>query len=63
MIKILTLYRLPAVDFLFVDFSDKKVEQEKIDLILRTGQVAPTVCNKQPQKIYVFQRERALKTL
>lgn len=44
-------------------FSNKKVEQEKIDLILRAGQVAPTACNKQPQKIYVLQSAEALKTL
>ena len=44
-------------------FSNKKVEQEKIDSILRAGQVAPTACNKQPQKIYVLQSTEALKTL
>lgn len=44
-------------------FSERKVEQEKIDLILRAGQVAPTACNKQPQKIYVLQSEEALKKL
>ncbi|HHT87306.1 MAG TPA: nitroreductase [Clostridiales bacterium] len=44
-------------------FSDKKVEQEKIDIILRAGQVAPTACNNQPQKIYVLQSAEALKTL
>ena len=44
-------------------FSNKKVEQEKIDLILCAGQVAPTACNKQPQKIYVLQSEGALETL
>ena len=44
-------------------FSDKKVEQDKVDLILRAGQVAPTACNKQPQKIYVLQSAEALKTL
>lgn len=44
-------------------FSDKKVEQEKIDLILRAGQISPTAGNNQPQKIYVLQSEEALKTL
>ncbi len=44
-------------------FSDKKVEQEKINSILRAGQVAPTACNKQPQKIYVLQSAEALETL
>ncbi len=44
-------------------FSDRKVEQEKTDLILRAGQVAPTACNNQPQKIYVLQSAEALETL
>lgn len=44
-------------------FSDRKVEQEKIDLILRAGQAAPTACNNQPQKIYVLQSAEALETL
>lgn len=44
-------------------FSSKKVEQEKIDAILLAGHVAPTACNKQPQRIYVLQSEEALETL
>lgn len=44
-------------------FSNKKIEQEKIDAILRAGQVAPTACNKQPQKIYALQSAEALNTL
>ena len=31
-------------------FSDKKVEEEKINIILSSAQVSPTACNKQPQK-------------
>ena len=34
-------------------FSDTPVEQEKIDLIIEAGRVAPTAVNSQPQKIYV----------
>ena len=30
-------------------FSDKKVEQSKLDLILEAGRVAPTAVNYQPQ--------------
>ena len=41
-------------------FSDKKVEQKELDMILRAGQVAPTAVNNQPQKIYVIQSEEAL---
>lgn len=41
-------------------FTDKPVEQEKLDLILEAGRVAPTAHNNQPQKIYVLQSEEAL---
>ncbi len=44
-------------------FADKKVEQEKIALILKAGHYAPTACNNQPQKIYVIQSEEALARL
>lgn len=44
-------------------FSDKKVEREKVDLILNAGQVAPTACNNQPQKIYVLKARRRWKSL
>ena len=44
-------------------FSNKNVEQEKIDSILLAGLVAPTACNNQPQKIYVLQTAEALETL
>lgn len=35
-------------------FLSKKVEQEKIDLILEVARIAPTACNKQPQRILVL---------
>lgn len=41
-------------------FQDKPVEQEKIDLILKTAQLAPTAVNYQPQKIYILKSEEAL---
>ena len=41
-------------------FMDKPVEQEKLDVILEAGRVAPTAHNNQPQKIYVLQSEEAL---
>lgn len=41
-------------------YSDKKIEQEKLDKILEAGNVAPTAVNFQPQKIYVLQSEDAL---
>lgn len=36
-------------------FSDQPIEQEKLNLILEAGNVAPTGCNYQPQRIYVVQ--------
>lgn len=33
------------------------VEQEKLDLILQAGRVAPTACNNQPQRVFVIQDE------
>lgn len=40
-------------------YKDQPVEQEKIDLILEASKVAPTACNKQPQKVYVAKSEEA----
>lgn len=44
-------------------FKNVPVEQEKIDLILKAGHLAPTACNIQPQKILVIQSEKALAKL
>ena len=41
-------------------FSDQKVEQEKLDLILEAGRNAPTAHNNQPQRIFVLQSPEAL---
>ncbi len=41
-------------------FSSKTVEKEKIDLILKAGQVSPTACNYQPQRILVIKSESAI---
>ncbi len=44
-------------------FASTKVEDKKIDYILRAGQLAPTACNKQPIKIYMLRSDKALETL
>ena len=44
-------------------FSGRKVEQEKLDLILEAGRVAPTAANYQPQRILVLDSEEALSKL
>lgn len=37
-------------------FVQQPVEKEKLDYILEAGRVAPTACNKQPQRIIVVQK-------
>lgn len=44
-------------------FQQKPVDQQDIDCILRAGQVAPTACNIQPQRILVLQSEEALEKM
>ena len=44
-------------------FSDKPVEQEKLDLILEAGRIAPTACNYQPQRILVIREPEGLDKL
>jgi nitroreductase len=41
-------------------FSGKPVEKEKLDLVLRAGQLAPTACNYQPQRILVIENDEAI---
>ena len=42
-------------------FAEKPVEEEKIYKILDAGRIAPTACNKQPQRFYVLKSPEALK--
>lgn len=44
-------------------FSDKMVEQEKLNKILEAGHIAPTAKNNQPYRIYVIQSEDGLKKI
>lgn len=41
-------------------FEERPVEQEKLDLILEAGRLAPTAANKQPQRIYVLRSAQAM---
>lgn len=41
-------------------YSDIPIEKEKMDRILRAGQVAPTAINRQPQRVFVLQSREAL---
>ena len=44
-------------------FSQQKVEQEKLDKILKAGQLAPTAKNSQSHKIFVLKNEDSLKKI
>ena len=44
-------------------FKDTPIEEEKLNLILEAGRIAPTACNNQPQKVYVAKSEEARKKL
>ena len=44
-------------------YSQKPVEREKIDLILKAAQLAPTAVNYQPQMIYILTSAEALRTI
>lgn len=41
-------------------FSDRKLEDEKLQKILEAGNLAPTAKNSQPHRIYVLRSEEAL---
>ncbi len=44
-------------------FSDKPVEQEKLELLFQAARCAPTACNFQPQRILVLRSATALEKL
>ena len=44
-------------------YSNAPIEEEKLNLILEAGRIAPTACNNQPQRIYVARSEEARKKL
>lgn len=44
-------------------YTDRPVEDEKLQLILEAGRIAPTAANKQPQRIYVLRSEESLTKL
>lgn len=44
-------------------FSDKPIEEEKINKILEAGRLAPTAKNEQPQKIFVLKSDEAIRKI
>ena len=59
----MSFLELAAERFSVRSFSDKPVEQEKIDNILKAAQLAPTAVNFQPQKIYVLKSDEAMRKI
>lgn len=44
-------------------FSDKAVEQEKLNLVLEAGRIAPTATNAQPVHVYVLRSSESLEKI
>lgn len=44
-------------------FSQRPIESEKMEKILKAGQLAPTAVNFQPQQIYILKSKQALDTI
>lgn len=44
-------------------FSEKPIEDEKLNLILQAARSSPTACNNQPQRLYVLRSEEAIEKL
>ena len=59
----MSFLNLAAERYSVRSYSSQPVEQEKIDLILKAAQLAPTAVNYQPQMIYVLKSEEALKKI
>ena len=55
-----TFLELARARFSVRSFDNTPIEEEKLRSILQAGQIAPTVVNYQPQKIYVLQSQSAL---
>ena len=53
----MNFYELAKSRYSVRKFKADNIEDEKLNLILEAGRVAPTACNFQPQKIYVVKDE------
>lgn len=59
----MTFQQLARTRYSVRSFQDTPIEDEKMNLILEAGRVAPTACNNQPQKIYIAKSEESRKKL
>ena len=55
--------QLAEVRYSVRSYDPKPVEDEKINMILKAAQFAPTACNYQPQRIYVIRSPEALEKI
>ena len=49
----MTFFELAKSRYSVRSFQNRPIEEEKLNLILEAGRVAPTACNNQPQKIFI----------
>lgn len=42
------------------NFSDRQIEEDKLNIILEAGVLAPTAKNNQPQKIYILKSDESI---
>lgn len=59
----MTFLTLATARYSVRSFSQRPIEQAKLDLILEAGRVAPTAANRQPQRIYLIQSPQQLEKL
>ena len=45
------------------NYNNRKIEKEKLDLILEAGRIAPTAANRQPQKLLVISSHEGIEKL
>lgn len=55
--------KLAAKRYSVRKFTDKAVNEENINKILKAGHLAPTACNRQPQRILVINSEEGIAKL
>lgn len=60
---VMDFYELAKTRYSVRKFKADSIEEEKLNLILEAGRVAPSACNLQPQKIYVVKSEELRKKL
>ncbi len=55
--------KLAAERYSLRQFDPRPVEEDKLQLILKAGRIAPTACNNQPQRILVLRDKASMEKL